>query len=223
MVNNFTALLIDDHPLITESFKTALEHVFNSEKVNLETVIVHDIDSALEKINNPTFLKEVDLIFLDISLPSKDENILSGEDLGIKIKQMSPDSKIIVSTSFNDNYRIHSILKKLNPEGFLVKNDLDPEVLLMAIKSVLSNIPYYSKTVLVFFKKQISNEYVIDTVDRKLLHELSIGTKMIELPAILPLSKAGVEKRKINLKKLFEIEEKGDRRLIQIAREKGFI
>jgi DNA-binding NarL/FixJ family response regulator len=223
MVNSFTALLIDDHPLITGSFKTALEQVFNSEKENLETIIVHDIDSALKKINNPTFLKEVNLIFLDISLPSKNENILSGEDLGIKIKQISPDVKIIVSTSFNDNYRIHTILKNINPEGFLVKNDLDPEVLLMAIKTVLNNTPYYSKTVLEFFKKHISNEYVIDTVDRKLLHELSIGTKMSELPTILPLSKAGIEKRKINLKKLFEVEEKSDRRLIQLAREKGFI
>lgn len=223
MSNSFTALLIDDHPLITGSFTTALESVFESEKEQLNIYVLHDIDSAIVKINNPTFLNEINLIFLDISLPSKHENLLSGEDLGIKIKQMSPDVKIIVSTSFNDNYRIHNILKNINPEGFLVKNDLDPEVLLMAIKTVLNNTPYYSKTVLEFLKRQISNEYILDTVDRKLLHELSIGTKMTELPDILPLSKAGLEKRKLNLKKLFEVEGMGDRSLIQIAKKKGFI
>ena len=66
----------------------------------------------------------MDIVFLDIKLPpSKDGKILSGEDLGIKINQLLPDTKIIISTTFNDNYRIHNILENINPDGFLIKND----------------------------------------------------------------------------------------------------
>lgn len=219
----FTALLIDDHPLITDSFHTALEKFFGTEKEKLDTHIAHDIDSALAKINDPLFLKNLDLVFLDISLPGSEKKISSGEDLGIQIRQLSPATKIIVSTSFNDNYRINSLLKNINPEGFLVKNDLDPEILLLAIKTILSGSPFFSKTVLEFFKKRLGHDYVLDAVDRKLLFELSLGTKLVELANILPLSRAGVEKRRSNLKKTFNVEGKGDRELIQIAREKGFI
>lgn len=219
----FTALLIDDHPLITDSYHTALEKFFRTEKEKLDTHIAHDIESALAKINDPLFLKNLDLVFLDISLQGSEKKISSGEDLGIKIRQLSPATKIIVSTSFNDNYRINSLFKNINPEGFLVKNDLDPEVLLLAIKAILSDSPFYSKTVLEFFKTQVGNDYALDEIDRKLLYELSLGTKIVELVKILPLTRAGVEKRRLNLKKIFNLEGTGDRELIQIAREKGFI
>ena len=61
-------------------------------------------------------------MFLDISVPpSKDKKLLSGEDVGLMINRVFPSSKIIVSTTFNDNYRIQSILKNMNPDGFLIK------------------------------------------------------------------------------------------------------
>lgn len=44
-----------------------------------------------------------------------------------------------------------------------------------------------------------------------------VGTKMVELPAILLLSKAGVEKRKRNLKILMEVEDQSDRELIIVV------
>ena len=100
------------------------------------------IEKLKEKKQHP------DIIFLDISLPaSKNKKILSGEDLGIKINELLPESKIIICTTFNDNYRIHSIFKNVNPDSFLIKNDISLKELVDAITSVLNNYPYYSKTV----------------------------------------------------------------------------
>ena len=72
-------------------------------------------------------------------------------------------------------------------------------------------------------RKEISKDVHIDEIDRKLLYELSIGTKMVELPAILLLSKAGVEKRKRNLKVLLEVDDLSDRELILNAKQRGFL
>lgn len=231
---SYKVLIIDDHPLIAEAYKSALKRV-DFEDTTYEFFIdeVYDIDSAIVKIKNCVANLEndkieekkiYDLIFLDIKLPiSSDKKILSGEELGMKIRECLPNVKIMISTTYNDNYRLHSIMKSVNPDGLLVKNDLLPEDLVFAIKSVISNPPYYSKTVLKLMQKQFSNDLVLDRIDRRILYELSIGTKTKDLTNFMPLSSAGVEKRKRHLKEIFQVENGDDRELLETAREKGFI
>ena len=72
-------------------------------------------------------------------------------------------------------------------------------------------------------RKQISSDYLLDKIDRQLLHELSIGTKMKDLPDVLPMSIAGIERRKRQLKEMFNVEDCEDRELILKAKEMGFI
>jgi DNA-binding NarL/FixJ family response regulator len=161
---------------------------------------------------------------LDIRIPpSADGKMLSGEDLGIYINKVSPDTKIVVSTTLNDNYRVHNILKTINPDGFLIKNDINAQELIDAINSVITDPPYYSKSVIKLLRKQVSTDYLLDGTDRKLLYEISIGTRTKDLPDILPLSIAGIEKRKRQLKKAFNTETDEDKELIMKAKEKGFL
>src|SRR5690606_3428961 len=155
--------------------------------------------------------------------PSEDGKILSGEDLGIKIRSLWHETKIIVSTTYSDTFRIHTIIKNINPEGFLVKNDLEPAELVQAVKTVLNGKLFFTETVLEVMRNNVAHDYFLDRVDRQLLYELSIGTKMKDLPDILPLSIAGIEKRKRNLKVIFNIKGNSDKELIQLAKEKGFI
>ena len=46
---------------------------------------------------------------------------------------------------------------------------------------------------------------------------------MKEMPKVVPLSMAGIEKRKRILKQKFDVEDQGDKALILKAREMGFI
>ena len=55
------------------------------------------------------------------------------------------------------------------------------------------------------------------------MYELSRGVKMKDLPDIIPMSMAGLEKRKRHLKVIFNVAQKADRFLILVAKEKGFI
>lgn len=222
----FSVLIIDDHPLITEAYKTAFNYYSKqNEPILFYIQTAQDCDSGFELINE--FYKNdkvLDIVFLDIRLPpSKDGKILSGEDLGLKINKLLPDTKIIVSTTFNDNYRVHSILKSLDPDGFLIKNDITPKELIDTIHAILTDPPYYSKTVVKLLRKQVANDFLLDNIDRRILYELSIGTRMKDLPDILPLSIAGIEKRKRHLKHIFNIKSSDDKELLYIAKEKGFI
>jgi len=225
MTRKYSVLIIEDHPLICEAYKSACKQITTSDKtINFKIDTVNNSDDAVFKIEAASKKKDIDIIFLDIRLPpSKKHLIFTGEDLGIKIRELLPKAKIIISTTFNDNYRIHSIIKSVNPEGFLIKNDIVPEELILAIKTVINDPPYYSQTVIKLLRKHIATDFTVDKTDRTLLHELSIGTKMKDLPSILHLSIAGVEKRKRQLKDIFNLRSESDKELIAVAREKGFI
>lgn len=225
MGQEFNVLIIDDHPLISEAYKSAFSQVTKKdENTTFKISVADNCDDANDRIIEASKEKTIDIVFLDMKLPpSEKKGILSGEDLGIKIKKLLPDTKVIVSTTYNDNYRIHSIFKSINPEGFLIKNDISPQELVSSIETVIKDPPYYSQTVIKLLRKEVANEFILDKIDRQLLYELSIGTKMKDLPKILPLSIAGVEKRKRILREMFDVNKKGDKELVKIAREKGFI
>jgi len=218
-------LIIDDHPLICDSYRNALHQVMKeNQEIQMQIDSAENCDSAKEKIMNSWTNDSWDLVFLDIRLPaSKDRRILSGEDLGELIRENHPLAKIIVATTFNDNYRIQNIFKSLNPEGFLIKNDLDPKELVSAIIKIMQGGVHYSQTVSNLMRLKMHRNINIDKKDRQILFELSLGTKMKDLPNIVPLSIAGIEKRKRILKEIFDVEDQGDKALILKARELGFI
>lgn len=223
---NYQVLIIDDHPLISGAYKSAFQFISRKEvSYSFDIQIAHNCDEANEAIEKHLgFNTPLDIVFLDISIPpSKDGKILSGEDIGIKINEHLPHTKIIISTTFNDNYRVHSIFKNINPDGFLIKNDITPKELVTAIEEVIKEPPYYSKTVVKLLRKQISSDFLLDSLDRQILYELSIGTRTKDLANIIPLSAPGIDKRKRHLKQIFDIKSSDDRELILLAREKGFI
>ncbi len=221
----YKVLIVDDHPIICDSYKDAFIEVNKEfEELHIQVEVALDCESAREKIRNSWVEKGYDLVFLDIRLPaSKDRKLVSGEDLGELIREVQPQAKIIVATTFNDTFRMQNIFKSLNPEGFLIKNDLDTKELTVAISHVIRGNPYYSSTVSALFRKQMSQPMNVDKIDRQMLYELSMGTRMKEMPQVVPLSMAGIEKRKRILKQKFDVEDQGDKALILKAREMGFI
>lgn len=225
MEGKYKVLIVDDHPIICNSYKEAFEEVSAThENLHIQVDVALDCDSAREKINNRWVEKGYDLVLLDIRLPaSRDRKLVSGEDLGELIREVQPEARIIVATTFNDNFRMQNIFRSLNPEGFLIKNDLDTREFVTAITHVMEGQPYYSGTVASLFRKQMTHTVNVDKIDRQMLYELSLGTRMKELPDVIPLSMAGIEKRKRILKQKLDVEDQGDKALIMKAREMGFI
>ncbi|WP_346881809.1 DNA-binding response regulator [uncultured Algibacter sp.] len=222
-MSTYNVLIIEDHPLIIDVYISSLERIkAENNEFDFNIDIANDCDTAYLKIQEDVKKQSINIVFLDIKLPpSADGEITSGEDLGKKIRVLLSDVKIVIATTYNDNYRINNIFKNVNPDGFLIKNDLDPKELILAMNNIVNNIPYYSKTVIEFMRRQTSNELLLDTIDRKILHELSQGSKLSELAEILPLSISALERRKRILKEMFLVD--NDKDLFRIAEEKGFI
>lgn len=227
MKKELKILLIDDHPMIIEAYINILKNFKElSRKYDFIIDTATDCDIALKKIENSIKNKGYDIVFSDIKLPpSQKGEIISGEDLTIYTKKVLPDAKIVILTMFNENYRIHNILKNVNPDGFLIKNDVTSKEFLIAFEKIIEDPPYYSTTVTKYFRKQtlMGNKSLLDDTNRKILYYLSQGVKTKNLHKHINLSQSALEKRKNHIKNLFELEKANDEELIREANVRGFI
>ncbi|GGK21724.1 oxygen regulatory protein NreC [Yeosuana aromativorans] len=224
MAETIRILMIDDHPMIIEGYQNTLQFTKKEHQI-LDINIANNCDEAVAfmdksvKNNRP-----YDVLFVDISLPpSKDGLMNSGEDLAIYARDVLPKAKIIILTMFDESYRIHNIIKTINPEGFLIKSDLTSSELASAFQAVLHNPPFYSGTVNSHLRKTNESDIVIDDKNRKILYLLSQGAKNKSLATHLNISLSAIEKRKKQLKEIFLVDDGQDETLIKEARKKGFI
>ena len=209
--------------MIVEGYKNTLLDL-KSEGYDLIIETANNCDEGVKRILNSKAGTPYDILFLDVQLPpSKDEQYLSGEDLGMLAKKELPNAKIVFLTMFDDNFRMHNIFKNVDPDGFLVKSDVNTQELVEAFETVVEDPPYYSKSVTKFIRSEISNRDVIDDLDRKILFHISKGVQTKDLPEHINLSINAIEKRKRVLRKIFEVDNRNDISLIQRAKEQGFL
>lgn len=212
-------LLVDDHPLILEGYKNVLKRNSLFQFI-IETS--NDLASAYKKMENAT--SQYELVCLDMNIPAdEDLGMISGEDLAMYIRNNYPSIQIIILTMSDDNFRLFNILKTINPEGFLIKQDIKPNHLSTAFADVLERKTYYSHTITNLLRKQIQSDLILDANDRKILYFLSKGLKTKDLPEKIPLSLAAIEKRKKLMKEAFEVDAKNDLALVIKAKDNGFL
>ena len=224
MTEKIKILMIDDHPIIIEGYQNTL---FFTKKENqeLEIDIANNCDEAITYMDKSIQIERpYDVLFVDISLPPSADGLMSsGEDLAEYARRILPKAKIIILTMFNESFRIHNIIKTIDPEGFLIKSDLTSSELASAFQAVLNNPPFYSGTVNSHIRKTITSDIVIDDKNRKILHLLSQGVKTKNLASHLDISLSAVEKRKKQLRYIFEVIDGQDETLLHEARKKGFV
>ena len=111
-------LAVDDHEMTTLGYKFILEDTeFDDFKVFVDTA--KSFEQAIEKIENSVNSFAYDILLLDIQLAQATEApAKTGEDIGIIARKVIPKTKIVFMSSFSDNYRINSILKTVDPEGY---------------------------------------------------------------------------------------------------------
>ena len=219
-------LIVDDHPMIVEAYKSILTSTDLSETYRFTIETADNCDRAIRKIIKSSNSKHYDILFLDVKLPpSSDGEIISGEGLAIYARKMLPEARIVILTMFNEHHRIHNILKTVNPEGLLIKNDLTSKEFSIAIDAILDKPPYYSATVTNYFRQLTVNqeEHLLDDINRKILYHISKGINTKSLTNHISLSLSAIEKRKIQIKALFGLERVNDEELINEAKRRGFL
>ncbi len=222
-MNIIRILAVDDHEMTTMGYKFILEdYELEGSKIHMDTAKTFaEAEHAIKQSANRL---PYQIILLDIQLSGSNGDCdKTGEDLGILARKVSPGSKVVFMSSFSDNYRINSIMQTVNPEGYMVKSEIDQKSLQAMVETVLHSPPYYTQKALVAIRKKMANSIDLDDNDRKILYHLSIGTKTKDMVNHISLSLPSIENRKRHIKSLFGIEKQNDQALISEARERGFI
>ncbi len=216
-------LAIDDHEMTTLGYKYILEGE-NFDDFEVKVDMASNYESGKEKIEFSARAIKYDIILLDIQLfPPYSKEIRTGEDLGIIARNVVPESKVVFMSSFSDNLRINSIFKSVDPDGYMVKSEIDEKSLRTMVETVLTKPPYYTAGAFAAIRRRMANDIVVDNLDKKILYYLSIGTRTKDIAPLISSAITTVESRKRQLKAIFGIENGNDISLIEEARKKGFI
>lgn len=223
MKESIKVLMVDDHPMILDGYKNILTNSLGEDKTLLID-LAYNCEDAYEKIEASLAASPYNLIYLDVGLPPAEElRIFSGEDLGIRIRKISPKSRIIIMTMYSENMRIYNLMRNIQPEGLLIKTDVNPSEFINSFVDVISGKLHYSQTVNEMLRKHFITDFVLDNVDRSILFHISKGVKTKDLSEIVNLSLPAIEKRKRNIKEAIGVEQGGDLVLIEKARALGFL
>lgn len=219
-------LIIDDHSIIVEGLKSTLNNIPNrSFQINFDSAL--NYKDALDKIKKSSKMICYDVIFLDIILKQKSKSVekdFDGENIGLEINKYLPKSKLIILTSLNDYHRIRCIHRNLKPKGLLIKSDVTTKEIISAFLTIVNGSSYFSSSIKDIFKKdQIILNQLLDEYDRDIIYFLSKGVATKDLTKHIPLSISAIEKRKRHLKLLFNINEKGNNKLIEQSKKMKII
>ena len=223
MQTKLKILMVDDHPSMIEGYKIILS--YNDLGFDIETFAAYNCETAFALITNRTKINNFDLVFLDYSLPPYEKmNITSGQDLAQLVKGYLPKAKIVMLTSHTEAILLYDIIRKIRPDGLLIKSDFSAEELLSAFSKIMNGETYHSITVTQNLKGILSKSSVLDKQNRQIISLLAQGVKTKNLTNYLNLSLSSIEKRKVLIRDYFDIKNAGnDEDIIREAKKMGLL
>jgi DNA-binding NarL/FixJ family response regulator len=212
-------LLVDDHPMTVEGFMNVLLKVNFSEKKAVFTK-AHNCKDGYDTIIRSSIPFEIAII--DQGLPSyPEQSIATGSDLALLIRKNMPDCKIIIVTAHSEVIIIYDIIKKVNPDGLINKNDISPDNLQLIVAEVIQGNQYHSPIVKSCIQEIWKKELMFDDYNRQILSYLSKGFKVKELDGVVCLGDSAIQKRVIQMKNAFNVTDNTG--LVKEAMKQGFI
>jgi DNA-binding NarL/FixJ family response regulator len=216
-------LIIDDHPLNVDTYKTLLSSIESNKKAKY--LLGYSCEEAYNMLHQTKHNnKTIHFAFIDVSLPPFEEkNLFSGSDVANLIRYYFPDCKIIIISMHSEPLWVSQICNSFNPEGFIAKSDINYKSFPEAFKSVENDGIYYSQSIKDSRKAMIQTNINWDEYDSKILHLIAEGFKTKDLPNYIPLCLSTIEKRKASIKKQLILESGSNKELLDSAKSLGLI
>lgn len=199
-------LIVDDHPLINQSFA----QIIKESNVGEVTGTAFSIKECLDLIAT----NDYDLILLDISLPDG-----SGLDACKYIKEHNLEIKILAITSFNEYSIIHKMLE-YGAAGYILKNSM-PEEIIEGIDAVLNGETFICHDADVLINKKKDEHIFLTPRETDLLKLICEGYTNPEIAEKLFLGVETINSYRKNL--LFKLNVRNTARLVKIAIEQKLI
>lgn len=118
---------------------------------------------------------------------------------------------------------VKKAMEQINPDGFILKNDIDTKSLLTAYKSIIGGDTYYSPSISKIHNDNTLNALNFDAIDCQILELISEKIKTKDMTEHLGLSLSAVEKRKATIKNKLLKDKGSDKEIIEQAKKMKLI
>lgn len=213
----FNILLVDDHKIITDSYKQLLKMQYGD---YVTIISANTIKEAYQEIFEKKHKRYFHIISLDISMPPyKEKNINDGVDLGKLIRKDNPEIKIIIISGDYNIKQVKEIIKYVDPAVFSTKSEIDGNSFLNIFNNIFKNDTFKSKAI----KQLLRCSVDLNTQNLNIIVLLSQGAKSKKIQYELKISRSTLQKRKSQIKTIFNIEDGNDEAIISEARKRNLI
>ncbi|WP_116790411.1 response regulator [Flavobacterium psychrotrophum] len=213
-------LLVDDHPFTVEGYKSVMEVHLEAKSPRISTAA--GCREAYDAIMAAGTTRAFDLAIIDHNLPAFEEKKLaSGADVALLIRKVMPSCKIVMITAHTEILVLYDIYKKIEPEGFITKNELTPQKLGDIALQLINGDTYKSPIVNKSIREVWTKELMIDDINRQILFFMAKGYKAKELDELVFLSDSSIQKRIASMKKAFGVTDNSS--LVKEAIQQGFL
>jgi DNA-binding NarL/FixJ family response regulator len=214
-IKSVNILIVEDHPMISEAYVELIRLIIKKTKIvflkasNCSTSL--SIINQSKKTNIP-----IDIALVDIRIPEyREKNLFSGTDIAMILRELYPNCKILMLTMHTEALILFNVFKKINPEGFISKNDVDFKLFSDAFSRILLSENFYSPSIKNILQKKIKETFKWDEYDTQIIILLDKGILTKDMPNYINLSLSSIEKRKAIIKYQLLDKKSSDKELLE--------
>ena len=224
MGDNIRILVVDDHQLMLDGIVMALEE-FPMYHVTPYNTCDEAFEALLEAQENDPF----SILFTDLSFENITEDSLidGGESLIRKVKEENIPVKVGVVSGHTETNRVFNVIRNLNPDAYILKNQCTGEELNFAIKQMMSGSRFYTHDIHQKILKRNIVQIQMDEVAIQILKQLPKQSKIINLEGMIKKADGkymkirAIENKLANLR--IDLNAKNNTDLVLKAKELGII
>lgn len=187
MPDQYSVLVVDDHPLI----RSGLSSFIKAMNLSKEVYEAMNGKEALDLLQQ----KSVQVVMLDVRMP-----VMDGYQTAKQIISKYPMTSIIMLSTYDNKFVLNAFLK-LGVDGFITKNDTAIDT---AIRSVMNGEIYISPELRGFD----SSEYELPELkprEAQLMELLAKGNTTVEISGMLGITPSTVETYRKDILKKFQV------------------
>ena len=212
---NTNILVVDDHPINTDAYINLI-----SSNAKEQNAVFHKSSNCYMAFKKIEQLEKgdvrLDIALVDINIPEyREEKLLSGIDIALLVRKAFPECIIIMLTMHSEPLLLYNVHMKVNPEGFISKNDIDFETFPGVFERIINTENYYSPAINNSIQFLLRQTIKWDEYDTQIVLYLDKGIQTKDLPQYIGLSLSSIEKRKATLKRQIVDRKATDSELIE--------
>ncbi len=169
--------------LLVEDYQHTRKTIAYGLKSRFEGVEIFESDNGLAALN---FIKDgnkADVVLMDISMP-----VMNGIDASKKIKEINPEIKIIMLTSFNEKEHVFSSFNS-GANAYCLKN-IKLDELVNVINSVMNGALWIDPSIAQYILQVFKSEFVVDTTKENIIQDFDLTAREKDILKLVALGKS---------------------------------